>query len=178
MKKLLLFSISLFFGLSTLNAQCDAPTSASPLAFCGGVATIPLEAAPSPVAVTYTLNMTDSWGDGWNGNEITISADGTPVLVGATIPSGSNATATFTFLEGAFLTASWVTGSFTGEVGFDIEDENGTSVVAGGFGNTLDYTTPSDTYTLNWYDAAGGTLLGSGSPFEAAAPATVLPCPH
>ena len=166
MKKLLLFSISVFFGLSTVKAQCDAPTSASPLAYCGGVATIPLEAAPSPVAVTYTLNMTDSWGDGWNGNQITISADGTPVLVGATIPSGSNATATFTFLEGAFLTASWVTGSFTGEVGFNITDENGTIVVNGGFGNSVNYTTPSDTYTLNWYDAAGGTLLGDGSPFE------------
>ncbi len=73
--------------------------------------------------------MTDSWGDGWNGNEITILQTELLVLIEATIPTGSAATATFTFLEGATLTATWVTGSFTGEVGFDIEDENGTIVV-------------------------------------------------
>jgi len=174
MKKLLLFSISLFFGLSTLNAQCDAPTSASPLAYCGGVATIPLEAAPIPVAVTYTLQMQDSWGDGWNGNEISIFADGELVLANATIASGSNASATFSFLAGATLTATWVAGSFQSEVSFDIQNENGTVVAGGGYGNSINYESPSDTYTLNWYDAAGGTLLGSGSPFEAVG-TTVMP---
>ena len=101
MKKLLLFSISLFFGLSTLNAQCDAPTAASPLASCGGVATIPLEAAPSPVAVTYTLNMTDSWGDGWNGNEITIA--GFPEIVGTNLKIPSDPSSAAFFITAACL---------------------------------------------------------------------------
>ena len=85
MKKLLLFSVSLFLGLSTLNAQCDAPTSASPLAYCGGVATVPLEAAATPALLTYTLDMADSFGDGWNGASVSLFADGILILNEASI---------------------------------------------------------------------------------------------
>ena len=122
MKKLLLIGFSLLMGISTLNAQCNEPTAAGPLAFCGGGASIPIEATATPSTLTYTLVMNDSWGDGWNGNEISISADGNIVLANATITTGATATATFTILEGAVLTATWVTGSFTNEVSFDLQD--------------------------------------------------------
>jgi hypothetical protein len=166
MKKLLLFSISLFFGLSTLNAQCDAPTAASPLAFCGGVANVPLEAAATPALLTYTLDMTDAFGDGWNGASVSLFANGILVVNEASITGGTGSSA-FTFPEGSLITATWISGTWDSEISWAILDENGTSVSDGGFGATIDYTTPSDTYTLNWYDAAGGTLLGDGSPFEA-----------
>lgn len=166
MKKLLLFSVSLFLSLSTLNAQCDAPTSASPLAFCGGVATVPLEAAATPALLTYTLDMTDAFGDGWNGASVSLFANGILVLNEASITGGAGSSS-FTFPEGSVITATWVSGSWNSEIGWALLDENGTSVSNGGFGASIDYTTPSDTYTLNWYDAAGGTLLGNGSPFEA-----------
>ena len=166
MKKLLLFSVSLFLGLSTLNAQCDAPTSASPLAFCGGVATVPLEAAATPALLTYTLDMTDAFGDGWNGANVSLFANGILVLNETSITGGAGSSA-FTFPEGSVITAAWVSGTWNSEIGWALLDENGTAVANGGYGATIDYTTPSDTYTLNWYDAAGGTLLGDGSPFEA-----------
>ncbi len=166
MKKLLLFSISLFFGLSSVKAQCDAPSAVSPLAFCGGGTSIPIEATASAASLTYTLVMNDSWGDGWNGNEISISADGNVVLANATIPTGSTGTATFTFLEGSVLTGAWVAGSFQGEVSFDIQDETGAVVYSGGYGDAIGYAVPSDTYTLNWYDAPGGNNIGTGSPFD------------
>ena len=166
MKKLLLFSVSLFLSLSTLNAQCDAPTSASPLAFCGGVANVPLEAAATPALLTYTLDMTDAFGDGWNGASVSLFANGILVLNEASITGGTGSSA-FTFPEGSVITATWISGTWDSEISWALLDENGTSVSNGGFGATIDYTTPSDTYTLNWYDAAGGTLLGDGSPFEA-----------
>lgn len=169
MKKLLLLSISLFLGLSSLKAQCDAPSAVSPLAFCGGGTSIPIEATASLASVTYTLVMNDSWGDGWNGNEISISANGNVVLANATITGGALGTATFTILEGSTLEATWVTGSFTGEVSFDIQDETGAVVYSGPFGDAINYVVPSDTYTLNWYDAPGGTNIGTGSPFDIAA---------
>ena len=100
MKKLLLLSISLFFGLSSIKAQCDAPSAVSPLAFCGGGASIPIEATASAASLTYTLVMNDSWGDGWNGNEVSILADGNVVLANATITAGATGTATVTILEG------------------------------------------------------------------------------
>ena len=166
MKKLLLFSVSLFLSLSTLNAQCDTPTSASPLAFCGGVANVPLEAAATPALLTYTLDMTDAFGDGWNGASVSLFANGILVLNEASITGGTGSSA-FTFPEGSVITATWISGTWDSEISWALLDENGTSVSNGGFGATIDYTTPSDTYTLNWYDAAGGTLLGDGSPFEA-----------
>ena len=168
MKKLLLFSFALFGVFTATEAQCDSPSSASPLAFCGG-STVELEATATAAVLTYTLIMTDAWGDGWNGNEITISADGTVVLADATITGGTNGTATFDVPEGSLLTATWVTGSFTSEVSFEILDDAVNSVYSGPFGGTIDYIVPADTYTLNWYDAAGGTLLGSGSPYDASA---------
>ncbi|MDG1735804.1 MAG: hypothetical protein P8H94_08150, partial [Crocinitomicaceae bacterium] len=173
MKKLLLFSISLFFGLSTLNAQCDAPTSASPLAYCGGVTSVPLEAAATPALLTYTLDMIDSFGDGWNGASVSLFANGTLILNEASI-TGASGSSAITFPEGSVITATWVSGAWNGEISWALLDENSTVVNNGGFGATIDYTTPSDTYTLNWYDAAGGTLLGSGSPFEAVG-TTVMP---
>lgn len=166
MKKLLLIGFSLLMGISTLNAQCNEPTAAGPLAFCGGVASIPIEATATPSALTYTLVMNDSWGDGWNGNEISISADGNIVLANATITAGATGTATFTMLEGSVLTATWVAGSFTSEVSFDIQDETGTVVYSGAHGDAIGFTVPGETYILNWYDAPGGNNIGTGNTLD------------
>ena len=126
--------------------------------------------------VDFTLNMFDSWGDGWNGNAITILADGVPVLENATIGSGSSGSETFSAAEGAVLTATWTTGSFTSEVSFEIADASGSVVAGGDFGNTIDYTIPDSSvpqasFTLNlldsWGDGWNGnaiTILADGVP--------------
>ena len=83
----------------------------------------------SSALVTFTINMEDSFGDGWNGNSITIS-DGIPVLSNATVPSGTSASASFDAPEGSTLTATWVAGSWQGEV-FNIIDDSGTLIYSG-----------------------------------------------
>ena len=166
MKKLLLIGFSLLTGISNLKAQCNEPTAAGPLAFCGGGASIPIEATATTSTLTYTIVMNDSWGDGWNGNEISISADGLLVLANATIASGASATETFTVPEGAVLTASWVTGSFTSEVSFNLLDENGAVVHSGAYNDAIEFTVPGETYILNWYDAPGGNNIGTGNTLD------------
>ena len=94
-------------------------------------------------------------------------ADGVPVLVGATIATGSVASETFDAPEGSTLTATWTTGSFTNEVSFDLIDASGATVFSDVFGATIDYLIPATSFnTLNWYGDFGATYLGSGSPFE------------
>ena len=170
MKKILLFSFALFGCFSILKAQCDSPTSATPLSFCGG-ATVELEADAPLASFTYTLNMFDSFGDGWNGASITISVDGIPVLTNATVGTGqSGATETFTILEGSAISATWVSGAWDSEITFELLDENGNSLVSGSHGTAINVNVPTDgPYTLNWYDAAGGTLLGSGATLDVSA---------
>ena len=127
--------------------------------------------------VDFTLNMFDSWGDGWNGNAITILADGVPVLENATITDGSSGSETFSAPEGAVLTATWTTGSFTSEVSFEITNSSGAVVAGGDFGNTVDYTIPDSngapqaSFTLNMQDSWGDgwngssiTILADGAP--------------
>lgn len=163
MKKLLLFSLGFFASVSVYHAQCDQPVVVSPQSYCGGGTSILLDAQGTDPSLTYTINMEDSYGDGWNGNSITINGNGP-----FTIATGSNASATFPVNEGDVLTATWVTGSWTGEVSFDILDEAGNIVYSGVFGDAINYTVPLiGPYTLTWYDAPGGNVLGTGSPFEA-----------
>ena len=156
--------------IETINTVIpDAPSSEdSVIAACSGSSSILLSAISTTPSASFTINMFDSFGDGWNGNQITISADGVPVLSNATVASGSSASATFDAPQGSTLTATWVAGSWQGEVSFDILDASGTVIYSAGYGGTIDYTIPvTVVYTLNWYDAPGGTYLGSGSPFEA-----------
>ena len=157
--------------IETINTVIPStPTTAdSVLSSCGGVSSILVDAdaSPSGAPATFTLNMFDSFGDGWNGNSITIYADGVPVLTNATILSGASGSETFTAPEGSTLTATWVAGSWQAEVSFDLLDGSGAVVNSDVFGGTIDYFIPGTVFnTLNWYDAPGGTYLGSGSPFE------------
>ena len=60
MKKLITCLLSVF-GFLSFNAQCD-----------------------------YTVEMQDSWGDGWNGNTIDVLVNGEVVLDDVTLASGSS----------------------------------------------------------------------------------------
>ncbi len=139
---------------------------------CSGSASILLEGEfSSSQSFTYTIDMFDSFGDGWNGNTVDIFADGNLIAtVGGTFTGGSAAQETFTVPEGVELTTSPAQGgSFTTECSYDILDENLT-IVGSGDGNSgiTPYNVPFGTYTMNWYDSAtGGTLLGTGLTLEA-----------
>src|SRR5690606_29571632 len=71
---------------------------------------------------TYTFNMTDTFGDGWNGNTMTIYQGGVPVTtIGGSFTTGGSASAQVSLCHGIPFELVWNTGgAFAGEVGVSI----------------------------------------------------------
>jgi parallel beta-helix repeat protein len=80
----------------------------------------------------HTLEMFDSWGDGWNGASVTVFVNGTAVLSNQTIATGYSSTATFTASTGDAITTTWSSGSYDNECTYNILDGN--NVVIGSDG--------------------------------------------
>ena len=71
-----------------------------------------------------TINATDSYGDGWNGNAINVLQGG--VLVGsATIDNGSSATVQIPVASGTPVTLTYTSGSYASEMGGTVTDGSG-----------------------------------------------------
>jgi hypothetical protein len=67
----------------------------------------------------YTFNLTDDFGDGWNGGTLEVQQNGISVAtIGLT--SGSSATETVTLCDNSPTSIIWHAGSFVSEVGFSI----------------------------------------------------------
>lgn len=76
------------------------------------------------------FNLVDSYGDGWNGNQLTVSfSDGTPSQ-NLTISSGSSATYTLEIGIGVHVTLGWITGSYTSECSFTVAYEGGDQITS------------------------------------------------
>ncbi|MAD11333.1 MAG: hypothetical protein CMC04_01250 [Flavobacteriaceae bacterium] len=76
------------------------------------------------VAGDYTIDMIDSWGDGWNGASITVTIDGVSQTVG--LPSGANGSQTVTVPAGATsMSFAYVSGDWDSEVTYSITFNNG-----------------------------------------------------
>ncbi|WP_294823279.1 choice-of-anchor L domain-containing protein [uncultured Flavobacterium sp.] len=90
----------------------------------------------------YTFVMTDSFGDGWNGNTMTVSQNGIPVAtIGSTFTAGAGPiSVTVPVCHDLPLTLFWNSGgNFPGEVGVSVQN---------GFGQTI-FTKPSGTGSQN-----------------------------
>ncbi len=75
-------------------------------------------------ACNITFNMTDSYGDGWNGNEISVYQDS--VLMGsATISDGASATAQIMVCSGTAIRLVYTSGMYAGEMGGTVIDGGG-----------------------------------------------------
>lgn len=75
----------------------------------------------------YTINMEDTWGDGWNGGFLqVVSAIG---VENYTLPTGTNGVATFTVPSGSAFTIQWFPGAFLAEVGYTVTDPAGGNVL-------------------------------------------------
>lgn len=76
------------------------------------------------------FNLTDSYGDGWNGNQLTVSfSDGTPQQ-NLTIEDGTSATYTLSIGSGVHVTLGWITGSYTYECSFTVAYEDGEQITS------------------------------------------------
>jgi hypothetical protein len=92
---------------------------------------------PSPTAcpnLKYTIEMSDSYGDGWEGNEIAVlDCDGNLIKNGITLEDGSYATQEIC-LDTTYFTVACGGGSFATEVSWDVLDPNNEMIMAGGVG--------------------------------------------
>jgi hypothetical protein len=78
----------------------------------------------------YLLNMSDSYGDGWNGGQLTVSVNGAPVGTFAAVGSGS--TASFTICNGDQLTLSYASGEWENENTYQVFGPAGNFVFGDG----------------------------------------------
>jgi hypothetical protein len=107
-------------------------------------------------ACNVIFDLVDSYGDGWNGNELVVSfSDGTPTQ-NMTISSGSSATYILEIGRGVHVTLSWINGSYSYECSFTVKYEDGTQIYSGGAGVNYEFDC----------DCAGGTPIGVYNPVE------------
>jgi len=90
------------------------------------------------VGCDYQIALYDSFGDGWNGGEVTVFVDGTAVLNNLTIASGSGPEYhLFTVSTGTEITTAYTAGGWSYENTYEIIDADGTVVYTDGdFGTT------------------------------------------
>ncbi|MBV6439772.1 MAG: hypothetical protein EPGJADBJ_01425 [Saprospiraceae bacterium] len=113
----------------------------------------------------YTLNMFDSYGDGWNDGSLTITSGSTVyqfTLNGFPFDDGDDSTLTFIVTNGEPLVLEWNSGIFDEEVSFNVVDYNGNLVyettfpdegdLYDGIGFCPDCLKPANVQAENVYD--------------------------
>ena len=89
---------------------------------------------------TYTFNLTDSYGDGWNGGVLSVQQNGVTVAT-ITLSEGSSGTETVNLCNNISTSLLWTPGSYVNEVGFSIQDPSGNEVYSiTGMSNYSTYT--------------------------------------
>ncbi|MDX2360426.1 MAG: PKD domain-containing protein [Crocinitomicaceae bacterium] len=79
----------------------------------------------------YILTLDDTFGDGWNGNTITITVNGVPTDY--TMANGNTITFNLSIPTGATVDVTFnANGAFVGECSYDITDDQGATVIAQG----------------------------------------------
>jgi len=143
----------------------------------------------------FTLSMTDTYGDGWNGASLELFANGTSLgsfsNTSAAAPNEAQS-ATFSVIEGDIITSAWTSGSYDGETAYTItdSDENVFASVADGNDMTeFTVTCPAppsclyslvmnDSYADGWNGASmnvlvDGIVVLDGATFSSGASSSV-----
>ena len=147
------------YNIGTIGVEGTAPAMFNVTVdpSCPLTETIPLTftlTADNDVVATGEMNMknscnvifdlTDSYGDGWNGAYMTVTfSDGAPTQT-LTVPSSSgSASYTFEIGNGVEVNITWHSGSWDGECGFTIRYEDGDDILVANTGSvaaSLPYT--------------------------------------
>ena len=85
----------------------------------------------------YTVDMNDTYGDGWNGGAIEIYEDGV-MMQSVTLASGFSGSEDYCGTEDSTIEFFFVEGSWTSEIGYDILDPNGNPLVSVTAGNAAE----------------------------------------
>ncbi len=103
-----------------VQSNCDADGLGAPL----GPITFTTPFENPPVTCDYTLELFDSFGDGWNGSTLTVNVNGVETMY--TIPAGGDeATFTFEALSNLPVVISYSPGAFENEVTYNVLDPSG-----------------------------------------------------
>ncbi|NPD83684.1 T9SS type A sorting domain-containing protein [Lentimicrobium sp. L6] len=79
----------------------------------------------------WKVALYDSWGDGWNGNSLTVYVDGVAVVTDATIEDGDEAEFVFSVMEGSEITAMYDGGgSYQSENSYEIINAYGDVLIS------------------------------------------------
>lgn len=146
-------------GEGTQISNGNTNTTDGGVAFCA-----------APESCIHTFNMADSYGDGWNGAAVDILVNGTTVLTGVTITTGSSGSETFEAATGDSIELVWTSvGSWPSEISWNISDGGGTQI-SNGDTNSTDGgiancppppTDPTCTHTFNMADSYGDGWNGA-----------------
>jgi len=83
---------------------------------------------------TFTLDMFDSFGDGWNGASLGVQVNGVGVVNSPfSLTTGGAGQETFTAAHGDILTLTFFTGFYDNEISYTISDPNGNVIFEDGF---------------------------------------------
>lgn len=86
----------------------------------------------------YMIYMTDSWGDGWNGNSVNVTQGGVNVgSFGSTFSTGSSATDSISLCDLSTASFTLNLGSWSQEIGFNIVSAGGDTVLTHTSGSVL-----------------------------------------
>jgi len=128
------FALNLTDGRTFTNTDVNGNVSGGSFFSSPFIYNIVVKCVPTaPVPGVYTINMNDSYGDGWNGAKITVTIDG--VATEYTLASGSSGSEMFTVPDGTtefFITYS--PGDWEGEVTYTIIAPNGAPAISDGPG--------------------------------------------
>ncbi|GAB5416599.1 MAG: hypothetical protein Crog2KO_06990 [Crocinitomicaceae bacterium] len=110
---------------------------------------------------TWSLDGFDSFGDGWNGGSLSITDGGVPVAGSPFAVAGSTQSWSFTVTDGNTIELNWTSGTFDGEVSYNLLDDTGATVYAQGTNPPigLNYT---GTITCTPCSSVPGNLFTSG----------------
>ena len=102
------------------------------------------------------FDLVDSYGDGWNGNQLVVSfSDGSPTQ-NLTISNGNSASYTLEIGRGVHVTLSWINGQYSYECSFTVKYENGDQIYSGGAGVNFEFDC----------NCSSGTPFGNFNPVE------------
>jgi gliding motility-associated-like protein len=146
-----------------INVIVDSPTlqlAVSDTSICQGEQVL-LDASyvlPEPPPCEFTIEMFDSFGDGWNGCSLLITGDGEE-LYNITLENGSEGTETFILDPNLLIEMIFIPNAWEVEISFDIYTSNGDILVSGsGFGESeemvfqgmVDCPSLDNSYVLAW----------------------------
>jgi hypothetical protein len=88
--------------------------------------TISCTDTPPSATCTYSICLLDTYGDGWNGGAVTVTANGVEVLSSSTLASGYGPSCyDFTIVEGQNIVVNYTTGSWSYENYYTVYNSSG-----------------------------------------------------